>query len=175
MRAAWEKAVPRPPPRATSSAPCSAPQHQGHAGTQGPRGTVGLAAPSRDFSLQDFPMEEDLPFPGLSGWGPGRERYPSSLRGEPQSPPETQRAALMLPLFHQSAEGKKAGKVPAARGTGGHRHPPAPKPSRRLAPAALAIQHAGADAGCCSLPAGMRAVGDTITCTSKARRRPEEE
>lgn len=32
----------------------------------------------------------------------------------------------------------------------------------------------GADAGCLSLPAGIP-MGDNITCTSKAKRRPEEE
>lgn len=143
MRAAWETAVPMPPPCAAGPAPCSAPQHRGHAGAPEPRGIVGLAGLSRDFSLQDFPMEEDLLFPGLSGQAPGGERYPSSLRGEPHSPPETHRAALLLPLFHQSAGRIKAGKVPAARDAGRHGHPPAPEPSRRLSPAAPAMQHAG--------------------------------
>lgn len=132
-----------PPPCTTGPAPCSAPQHRGLAGTPEPRGTVGLAWPSRDFSLQDFPMEEDLLFPGLSGPAPGGERDPSSLCGEPHSPPETRWAALMLPLFHQSAGQTKAGKVPAARDTGGDGRPPAPKPSCGLSPAASAVRHTG--------------------------------
>lgn len=136
-------AVPVLPPHATGPAPCSAPQHRGHTRTPGPRGNVGLARLSRDFSLQDFPMEEDLLFPGPSGWAPGEERYPSSVSGEPHRPPETRRAALVLPLFHRSAGRTKAGKAPTARDTGEHGCPPAPKPSHRLSPAAPVKWHTG--------------------------------
>lgn len=135
--------VPRPPPRTTGPVPRSVPQHRGHTGAPGPRGTVGLARPSRDFSLQDFPMEEDLLFPGPSGQAPGGERYPSSLRGEPRSPPEALRAALVLPLFQQSAGRAKAGMVPAAGDIWGDGCPPAPEPSRGLSPAAPAVRHTG--------------------------------
>lgn len=63
--------------------PCLLPPCWGHARPLAPMGAVG---PGRDFSSQDFPMLEDLLFPGLPGWAPTGLRDPSSFSYSSRAP-----------------------------------------------------------------------------------------
>lgn len=84
------------------------PQHWGHSGAAEPKGTVGLGWLKRNFSLQDIPMEEDLPFPGLSGRAPGGDRYPSSHGGEPSRNTASSPGAPALALGCRESRGRAA-------------------------------------------------------------------
>lgn len=118
------------------------PEHEGPGELWGWPGRAGIS-PCRTFPWKTTCFSQGR-LAGLQK----KKRYPSSLCQEPHSPPETRQAALVLPLFHQSAGETKAGKVPAARdgaccqGHGGDGHPPAPKASCGLSPAASATRHA---------------------------------